>query len=389
VTSPSVRLATVADVPDVLASLEGARRVAIDTEFHAERRFLPELYLVQLHVDGGPTWIVDPLRDDVLTRIGPALLAVPWVVHSGEQDLRVLFGALGSLPEVVLDTQIAAGLVSAHFPAPYAGLVQTWLGRSLDKGETLSDWSRRPLAPAQLSYAALDVELLLALWDRLEERLVEAGRRDVALAACAEARRIAFDPPDDADAYREIQAAAALQPNHLRVLQELATWRLERARATNQPVRAVLSDGALVDLSRRQPLSATALLANRRMPRALAKDAEELVVRIARAAQRPDWAIPPLVRRRTPEWRAVAWLQLWADAVGEARRFASTLALPRPLAESLVQRPPADREEVRSRLGWRDPLCGPGMLEALSGGTALRIRGGEVVLDPEPTAGEK
>jgi ribonuclease D len=291
-----VRLAGVADAPAIVASLEGARRVAVDTEFHAERRFIPELYLVQLHVDGGPTWIVDPLREDLIPRIARALLSVQWVVHAGEQDLRVMFGALGGLPEEVLDTQIAAALISSHWPAPYAGLVQQYLGTSLDKGETLSDWSRRPLAAAQLAYAALDVELLLPLWDRLEGLLKERGRLEIAVAACAEARNVAFDPPDDADAYREIQAAASLQPQHLAVLQELATWRLERARATNQPTRAVLSDGAMVDLARRQPLTTSSLLSNRRLPRTLAKDADELVARIARAAQRPEWAIPPLVR---------------------------------------------------------------------------------------------
>jgi ribonuclease D len=385
VTGSSVRLAGPGDVRTVVQSLQSARRVGVDTEFHAERRFLPELFLVQLRIDPGPpgepsTWIVDPRQHHVLSQIGEALRAVPWVVHAGEQDLRVLHDALGGLPSVVLDTQIAAGLVSSHWPAPYAALVQSWLGQTLDKAETLSDWSRRPLTPAQLAYAALDVDLLLLLWDRLEAELASRGRLELALAACQEARDHADRTPDDSDSFREIAAAAALQPAVLLVLQELAAWRLERARATNQPTRAVLSDGALVDLARRQPLTTESLLANRRLPRSLAKDAPELVERIVRASQRPAWAIPRLVRKRTPEWRTTAWLQLLGEALAEREAFGAGLVMPRLLAERLVLETVSSREEMATRLGWRDPLLGDAVYQGLRGELSLTIAGGEVTV---------
>ncbi|MEQ1504312.1 MAG: HRDC domain-containing protein [Myxococcota bacterium] len=375
-------LASAADASRLDQILRGARRIAVDTEFHAERRYVPELYLVQIHVDGGDTWIVDPLRDDLIVRIAPALKAVPWVVHAGEQDLRVLSVALGGLPDTVLDTQIAAGLVSSHWPAPYQGLVSQYLGRPLDKGETLSDWSRRPLSAAQLSYAALDVELVLPLWDRLEQLLADRGRRETGLAACEHARRAAIDPPTDAEAFREIPAAPTLAPNALLVLQELAAWRLERARATNQPVRAVLSDGALVDLARRQPITVESLTANRRLPRTIHRDAPELVERIARASRRPEFAVPKLVRKRTPGWRRAAWLQLWAECAGERSAFGAGLVLPRILCELLVLDPPADRDALRAALGWRDAVVGDELLDVLAGRATLRL--GPVDVDGSP-----
>jgi ribonuclease D len=372
------------DAPRIVESLRAARRVGVDTEFHAERRFVPELYLVQLQVDDGPTWIVDPLHGDLVARIAPALREVPWVVHAGEQDLRVLSVALGGLPDRIDDTQIAAGLLSTHWPAPYAALVEEHLGQKLDKGETLSDWSRRPLTPAQLGYAALDVQLLIPLWDALERRLDALGRTAIAAAACAEARRLAVDPPDDSDAFRSLPAVPALPPAQLLVLQELAAWRLERARATNQPVRAVMADGVLVDLARRQPLSAGSLLANRRLPRGLARDAEELVERIGRARRRPEWAIPAVVRRRTAEWRATQWLQVWAESLGEERSFAAGLVLPRPLIERIVLERPADRPALQPILGWREPLVGDEMQLALEGRIALRLVARDVAREGRP-----
>jgi ribonuclease D len=376
-------LAHSGDAGRIAESLRGARRIAIDTEFHAERRYLPELYLVQLHVDrgepGGPTWIVDPLDGDLLARVAPDLLAVPWIVHGGEQDLRVLSVALGGLPDQVDDTQIAAGLLSDHWPAPYASLVEHHLGTTLEKGETLSDWSKRPLTPAQLTYAALDVELLIPLWDRLAARLAERGRTELARRACDEARAVGLDGPDDGEAFRALPVVPTMAPEQLLVLQELAAWRLERARATNQPVRAVLSDGVLMDLARRQPTTTGALLANRRLPRGMARDAPELIERIARARNRPGWAIPKVVRRRTAEWRAAQWLQVWAEDLGAEREFAAGLVLPRPLIERLVLDPPASRDDLSRALGWRDPLLGDDLHRAQRGDVSLSLRGGQLI----------
>lgn len=377
---PQVRLAGKEDGPELAAMLKRSSRVAIDTEFHAERRFLPELFLVQLKpdIEDAPIWIVDPLQTNILAKIADALLAVPWVVHAGEQDLRVLRDAIGRLPELVFDTQIAAGLVASHWPAPYGGLVSRWLGISLEKGETLSDWSRRPLSAAQLNYAALDVDLLLPLWDRLEVELSAKGRSALARSACDEALEAANNPPDDAESMREIAAASALQPDVLLVLQELSAWRTERARATNQPMRAVLSDGALVDLARRKPLTVDALLANRRLPRSLSKEAPELVERIARAAARPLWAVPKLVRKRTPQWRSTAWLQLFGESLGERLSFGSGLVMPRSLAERLVLDRPKTRDALSEVLDWRDPLLGERLFQALQGEISLAIFSTEV-----------
>lgn len=367
------------DADALIESLHGTPRVAIDTEFHAERRFLPELYLVQIQVDGGPTWIVDPFHQELILQIAPALKSVPWVVHAGEQDLRVLEVALGGLTTEVSDTQIAAGLVTPDWPASYASLVERYVGEVLEKGETLSDWSRRPLSPAQLAYAAADVKLLLPLWDALAQDLDRLGRTELARRAFAESLRVAGAPPDDSDAFRTLPAAPALQPAQLLVLQELSSWRNERARATNQPVRTVLSDGVLVDLARRQPATVAALLANRRLPRSIARDAEDLVERIARARQRPEWAVPKVLRKRTPEWRAAQWIQLWADVVGEETRFAGSLALPRPLVERIVLEAHGDRDVLRALLGWRDDLIGEDLHRVLNGAVALSFDGRDVL----------
>ena len=293
----------------------------------------------------------------------------------------MLAPALGGLPDVVLDTQIAAALVDTWWPAPYQALVARWLGQHVEKGETLSDWSRRPLTPSQLTYAALDVQLLPPLWQAIDAALAEAGRDTIARAACAEARARALHPPSDDEAFRAISAAGSLEPHQVVVLQELAAWREERGRAINQPSRTILADGALVELARRQPLTIESVATNRRVPRSAAKSAPEIVERIARASRRPMEAWPAYVRRRTAPARASDWLQLFAAAVGEEERFAPGLVLSRELADGLSLRPPASRTELAERIGWRDRVIGDSLWQGLSGAVAVRWVAGDAKLE--------
>ncbi len=368
-------LASLDDVPRLIHDIAGAERLAIDTEFHAERRYLPALYLVQVGLPGGETWILDPLIAGLIPRVADALRSRPWLVHGGHWDMQILQVALGRLPDVVLDTQIGAALVSPWWPAPYAALVRDHLDVELQKAATLSDWSRRPLSRPQLEYAAEDVALLGPLWDRIEDRLRDAGRLEHALAACAEARARVVDPPPSDEAWRDVPAHAALQPQQLAVLQEIAAWRRERALAQNQPERSVLSDGALVELARQQPGSRGELTDNRRLPRSLLKHADELLERITRASRRPEWAWPIAVRRRTPEWRRVAFLEVLALAVGVRDQLAPGLLLPRRTLEDVVL------HGVDSMAGWRRDLAGDVIQAAAGGDVALRLDGGDLHLE--------
>ncbi len=376
-----IRLATTADLPELRAAIRASDRVAIDTEFHAERRFVPALYLIQLRLGSGDTWVVDPLVPGLVSDLAEALRSVPWVLHGGRWDMEVLQVALGGLPDHVWDTQIAAALVRPWWPMGYASLVEEFLGLTVDKSVTLSDWSRRPLTEEQVAYAAADVASLFDLWDRLEDELRALDRVQLAQAACDEARQEVVEPAGADEAWRAIHARVSLDPQQLCVLQEIAAWRRERAVAQNQPERSVLSDGAVLELARRQPLTRSSLVANRRLPRALHKNAEELLERIARASQRPEWAWPRAVRRRTAQWQQLSFLEVWAMAHGCRHRFAGSMVLPRRALEDsvLAESPAAAREQLGP---WREELAGAALELVLQGSVSMAIDPAGVRLTP-------
>ena len=165
------------------AQTEG--RLAIDLEFIRENTYAPQLALIQIAV-GDTCAIVDPLSVDDLSPLVEALTTpgVLKVLHAAGQDVEVLHWHTGSLAEPIFDTQIAASMVGLGEQLSYGRLVDILLGVSLTKGESYSDWLRRPLLPSQTQYALDDVRYLLPLHDRLAKRLDGMGRAAWAADEC-------------------------------------------------------------------------------------------------------------------------------------------------------------------------------------------------------------
>ena len=133
-------------------------RVGLDTEFIRERTYWPQLALVQIAIRD-EILLVDPLVPGMAAALAPLLSDrnVLKVMHSASEDLVALQRGCGVVPTPLFDTQIAAALANIGSGMGYQRLVQERLGIALSKGETRSDWLKRPLTEAQLEYAADDV----------------------------------------------------------------------------------------------------------------------------------------------------------------------------------------------------------------------------------------
>ncbi len=364
------RLATPADLPEVRAALADAPRIALDTEFHAERRYLPQLYLVQIRLPDGATWILDPLDAAVLELLAESLAGPDWIVHGGQQDLRVL-GPICGRPARVYDTQVGAALAGARYPASYSEIAHRWLGVDLDKGETLSDWSRRPLTAEQLLYAGTDVEDLLRLWDLLAAEAADRGRADLLEAACAEVATQAL-APQKAD-WRRLSGISSLEPRSAAALGNLLVWREQTAELLDQPARQIVPDPVLADLARRLPRTRGALLANRRMSKALVRDfGDDLVAAIAAALDLVPSELPVVIRPGSAEAVRVAVLSAVGDLLSVRGGWGAGLVLPRLLLEDVALSPPPDRAALAAALGpWRDRVAGDDLYRFLDGSDAI------------------
>src|SRR5262245_14499770 len=159
------------DLPPVCEHLAASRRFGLDTEFVGEETYHPSLCLIQVATEERLI-LIDPLTVGPLDAfwklvIDPANLVV---VHAGREEVRLCRHGGGQVPGNLFDLQIAAGLVGLPYPLGHGSLVGQVLGVSLSKGETLTEWRRRPLTRAQVRYAFDDVRYLLPAWQRVQKQ---------------------------------------------------------------------------------------------------------------------------------------------------------------------------------------------------------------------------
>ncbi len=139
--------------------------IGIDTEFRRTSKSNMRLALLQVN-DGDEIYLIDTTLLNNLESECSFLFSdsVIKIVHSCKEDIEAIFSWTGSLLVNIFDTQIAEALLGGEYSLGYQALVEKKLDIKVDKGETRSNWLRRPLTDSQLKYAASDVEFLIDLY---------------------------------------------------------------------------------------------------------------------------------------------------------------------------------------------------------------------------------
>ena len=324
-------------LPLLTQQLEATQVIGVDTEFHAERRFLPLLLLIQLQIPNGDTWIIDATKPERFIGLKHSVLDKVWVVHGGRYDLVLLHDLLGALPQTIWDTQIIAGTLELYYPSPYSRLLQVFLDVSVPKHSTLSNWARRPLTDEQIQYAAEDVLHLIPLWEKILQLTQDTGRFELARTLCERQRQGVLAPEPADTLYRHHHVLQHLSAQEAAVFQELIAWRHTTGQTNNQPPRSVLNDGLVIELSRRQPTNREALRQDRRMPkRVIAMHGDTLIDLIQRAAQRPEWGWPKRIAAYSLSWVQRQRVDGFLAQDGYLNHYSPRLVFPSDVLDTLI-----------------------------------------------------
>jgi ribonuclease D len=317
--------------------------IAMDTEAASFHRFVDRIYLIQVTARG-ETAIIDPLAVDDVSGLGAVLAdpAVEVVFHDADYDLRILDRDYGFRAHHLFDTRIAAHLLGE--PAVgLAALVEKHVGVRLDKKYQRADWSRRPLPPEMLEYAATDTRYLPALRAKLRSQLESRGRLSWAEEEFRRLEGVRWTPPEtNGGTYLRMKGARKLDRRGLAVLRELVPWREAIAAELDRATFRVISNEALLALSAKPPHTRTELdHVGGISPRLVAERGASLLEVIGRGLAVPEKDLPRFPR---------------------AERHAAD-----PAFDQAVDRLKAVRNRIAERLGL-DPgvLCPKGTLEAVA-----------------------
>ncbi len=373
-------VSTAEELDDVVASACGAARYAIDTEFHRERTYFPQVALIQLAWDDELV-LIDPLDIDLkpLAQLleGDGLC----IFHAGVQDLEVLDLSCGTIPKYIFDTQIAAGFLGVA-TASLSSLLDRFLGVSLPKGDRLTDWLRRPLTDDQLNYAASDVEYLLQLTDVLQADLEKEGRSLWADEECELLKDRPRNRRVPEEAILRIKEARSLKGQAFRVATSIAAWREQRAADSNTPVRQVLSDLGVVAIAQQAPSSIEKLRGLRGVEgRHLRDGADNEILTAIQVGLRmsPTERQPPRAPELPKHLRPVVTLvTAWIAQLARDHRLDPALLATRADVEALLKKDP----DSRLTRGWRQDLVGKPIAQLVGGEAAVAFDGdGHLVLE--------
>jgi len=374
-------ITTTADLTAACERMSRHTFVTVDTEFLRETTYYPLLCVAQMATSDEAV-VIDALAQDLDLAPFFELMAnegVLKVFHAARQDIEIVWHQAKLVPRPIFDTQVAAMVLGYGDSISYDQLVQRITGDVIDKSNRFTDWSRRPLSAAQVSYAISDVTHLREVFLSLSADLQSRGRSEWV----GEEMEILTSPDtyraDPESAWERLKTRVR-KPRELSVLMEIAAWREREAQSRDVPRGRVLKDEAIGDIAMHAPTTTERLASLRSLPRGFerSKWGAEIIEAVKLGLARDPSELPRLDKPRhgingsaTVELLKVL-LRMASEQHGVAAKVIATV-------EDLERIAIDDRADVPALHGWRREMFGEQAIALKRGRLALAVDRGRVV----------
>jgi ribonuclease D len=375
-------ITTTSDLAAACARLARHPFVTVDTEFLRETTYYPLLCVAQM-ASPDEAVVVDALADGIDLKPFYELMAnerVLKIFHAARQDIEIVWHQANLIPHPIFDTQVAAMVLGYGDSISYDQLVQRITGDALDKSHRFTDWSRRPLSPAQVKYAISDVTHLRDVYTALSADLAKRGRSEWV----GEEMEVLTSP----DTYRaepenawERLKTRVRKPKELAVLMEVAAWREREAQTRDVPRGRVLKDDVLGEIATQAPTTVERLAGLRSLPRGFerSKWGQDILQAVTRGLERDPKSLPRIDRQRGGGGNGAATVELLKVLLRMTSERHAVAAKVIATIDELERIAADDRADVPALHGWRRELFGEKALALKHGKLALAVEDGRVV----------
>lgn len=360
-----------------LASIEGVRSLALDTEGASFHRYVDRIYLLQLSTEQRHA-IIDPLKVDSPGGLRRLLESreVEVVFHDADYDLRLLHQDYGWRVTNIFDTRVAAQLLGLK-AFGLAALLESYFGVRLDKKHQRADWSMRPLPADMLQYAAQDTMHLLPLRERLLDALERKGRLHWAREEFERLEGTRWDDEEEGTGFLRLKGARDLTRRELAILRELVAWRDGVAREMDRSTFRVAGNDVLLAMARAAPSTLADVESTRGLSRSVvSRHGRAIIDAVARGQAVPDADLPKFPKgprwARDPDFEGrVGALKAIRDRLAAELELDPGVLCPRERLEAIARRKPASLEElleVPDVRRWQAEVLGEDFLRVLRNG---------------------
>ncbi len=369
---------------DFCGKLAKSDFICVDTEFHRETTYWPELCLVQASAPG-VEGLIDPLAEDL--DIGPFLNLIAAdnrvkVFHAARQDIEIFNRLIGHPPGPIFDTQVAAMALGYGDSISYDNLVQRVLRRQIDKSSQFTDWMRRPLSQKQLVYALGDVTHLRDAYLIMRDKLDSSGRLPWVQEEMSDLEDPAKYDTDPAKAWQRLKLRTQ-KKDYTAVIVAVAAWREQLAQELDKPRRRILKDDAIQEIASQKPRSENDYNQLRAVPNGFirSKHGQGLIEAVVAALDNPSSLAPDLEpRQQNAQIPAGApeLLKVLLKHVSDEHDVVPRLIANAADIDRIARGDKGD--DIPAMQGWRYEMFGRKAEALLSGKLAVSFEGGQVRL---------
>lgn len=374
-------ITTTQDLVALCDRLKSAEFVTVDTEFLRDNSYYSKLCLIQI-ADDESAAAIDPLAEGIDLSSFFDLMAdtnVMKVLHACRQDLEIFVNMVGKLPSPIFDTQVAAMVCGFGDSVGYETLVNKLAGGQLDKSARYTDWSKRPLTDAQLSYALGDVTYLRTIYRKLKKELEKTGRESWVEEELAPLKDTSIYVVDPKEAWQRLKVRTN-KPRFLGVLKCLAEWREVEAQQRDIPRNRVAKDETLFEIAAHPPKETKQLDRIRGVPNGFSRSraGKTLMEALQKGLNLPESELPKIARAKprpaTPPMADL--LKVLLKIKCEQARVATRMVASAQELEAWAAEP--NKTDLRALHGWRNDIFGNDARKLMKGDLALTANRGNI-----------